>query len=134
MHNVPTFVRSHPAKADLPSLGNKREAKLPVSHMSFAFQMRNNGRLRCFQKAPVGGRREDDVLRGIYCSIGKKVDKIVDVLTPQKYDVLSSMRNGFVEVPRGRLVSEREWASMETGRKVRFSPRIGVSLVLVFQA
>ena len=52
---------------------------------------------------------------------------MVEALTPTKYKVLYSRRMGFVEVPQGRLVSEREWTTSETGRTVRFSPRIGVS-------
>jgi len=123
-----TLFRSHSATANLPSLGKNCEAKLLTSQMSSAFQMRNNERLRCFHNAPPVGRRGEDVFRGIYCTIGKKVDKIVDALTSQKYDDLFTRRQGFVEVPRGSLVSEREWASLDTGRRVKFSPRIGVSV------
>ena len=123
---VPKLCRSLPATSDLPSLCNGDAGRLPVD-MSFDFQLRNHRRLRCFHDAGAGGGG-NDCLQTICREVGKKLGDAVESLVPKKYDIIYSKRLGFVEVPQGRLVSEREWAASESGRKIKFSPRIGVSL------
>ncbi len=126
MHNVPTLRRS-PAMNDLTDLCNEKEAKLSIGHVpSLDSRMRDLGRLSCFRAGTIG-RGGDDFFGSICSTAGKILGKVVEGVRPKQYDVLFSRRKGFVKVPRGRPVSEREWAAAESGRKVKFSPRIGVS-------
>lgn len=128
MYNVPALRRSHPAMVDLSNLCNDQEVKLCIGHVpSLDSRTRDQGRFSCFRIAPIG-RDGDGLFRSIWSITRKTLGKVVDAVKPKEYDVLFSRRKGFVKVPRGCPVSEREWAASESGRKVKFSPRIGVSV------
>jgi len=128
MHSMPTLRRSHPAMWDLSSLSSDPDAQLRVGHVpSLDFRLRDQGRISCFGTAPTG-RGGYGLVESICSAAGKAFGKVAGALQPKQYDVLYSRRKGFVEVPRGRTVSEREWGDSESRRKVQFSPRIRVSV------
>eukprot|EP00903_Cladosiphon_okamuranus_P010601 g10025.t1 len=124
---------SHAASQNLSGLADQG-SDLPV-HMSLAFQLRNNPRLRSFQDAAAGsgGDGSNDPVAGglgnVFSSLCKMLRKIGDAFTPQGYDTLKFRARGWVRVPRGHSVSEREWTELKAGQKVRFCPRIGATLI-----
>lgn len=102
-------------------------------HMSLGFQVRNNPRLHRFKHAAGdlhgggGHGAGGGSIANIFSRIETIFRKIGDAFTPQEYDTLNFKGRDSVKVPRGRPVTEGEWAVLNVGRKVNFSPRIGVS-------
>lgn len=92
--------------------------------MSLAFQLRNHPRLRSLHHA---AQADGGGFGNVFNGVCKALRKIGDAFGPKDYDTLNLRKGGLVEVPRGHSVSEREWAELKGGRKVKFSPRIGVS-------
>lgn len=122
---APTLGGSHAASWNLSDLPNERHSDI-FHQMSLGFQLRNQPRLRSFHhSAQAEGGGIEHVVNGV-CKV---LRKIVDALTPQAHDTRYFKRRGWVKVPRGHSVSEREWAELESGKRVGFSPRIGVSAV-----
>ena len=127
-NKMPKLSRSLPGVSDLPSLCNGDDACKLAIDMPFDRFVRSRRRLHGFRNVAVGGGY-NDAIENIHRKAGKTLGYIMDALTPKKYDFFFSRRMGFVKVPQGRLVSEREWAASETSRTVQFSPRIRVSEV-----
>lgn len=107
--------------------------------MSAGFRARNQPRLCQPTTRNSGGGRGHGNADGrsaygsesFLGSTGTKIGDVYNALTSHKYDTLVlRTRPGVVNVRRGRDVSETEWASLDTDRKVKFSPRIGVSEIL----